>query len=474
MSLRSNLALLAVALILGAGVWWFEFRGAEQRAAADAAAARMLGIEAESVRALELPLADGGRARLTRDPAGAWRLEAPIEFPADDAAAGAIVKALADLVADAVIEAPPEDLAPFGLDETRQSVRIFLDGPDAMELWLGSGTPFGNARYAAIESDLSRIYTVERARTGPLAPELGSLRERSLAEFDPAGVSRVAISSPDGLVFRAARADSGAKPEWLLVEPHEGAADGRRIRRLLRDLASARATAFVDDPDAARDYGLAPAERRIELETGAGGTVVLELGREDGELFARSSERPALLRVDGRFFRDVPGELFAYRDKQVLEIEDGRVHRIELEFPRDARRYRFVRDENRWTPEQALARSVESLRVDDVVYALRDLEATSLEPPSASGRLPELGLDPPLVRVRLEAADGQELGWLELAGPEPSAGIAARSSQSERIWRVRNDLGEDVPMGLAAFEDRFLRESAASPVSPAGESLSVP
>ena len=73
------------------------------------AARLVLGIEAGSVRGLELPLAGGGRVRLARDAAGAWRLEAPLEFPADAAAVDQIIRALAELSSEAVIEDPPEE-----------------------------------------------------------------------------------------------------------------------------------------------------------------------------------------------------------------------------------------------------------------------------------------------------------------------------------------------------------------------------
>ncbi len=466
MSLRANLALAAVALILAAGVWWFEFRGAEQRVAEVAAARLVLGIEAGSVRGLELPLAGGGRVRLARDAAGAWRLEAPLEFPADAAAVDEIIRALAELSSEAVIEDPPEDLAPFGLDETRQTVRISEGETPALELALGGDTPFGASRYVMVMRGPSRIFTVARFRTRSLAPELDGLRDRRLARFDPGQVSRVSLRSPEGLVFRAERADSGSAQgsaqEWKIVAPLETAADDRRIRRLLQDLASARASGFVDAPEEGRRYGLAPAERRIEIET-ATGVHELELGREAGGVFLRSSGVSSLLELEDRVFRAVPEDLFAYREKQVLRLDDARVRRLRLEFPRDGQSYGFVRDDRSWSPDRELSMPVDSLRVDDVVYALRDLEATGIEAASAPAELALLGLDPPMVRVVLEAEDGQELGWLELAGPEPSVGMAARSSQSGRIWRVRNDLAEDVPMGLEAFENRFLE-------APAGES----
>ncbi len=473
MSLRTNLVLLGVAAILGVGVWWFEFRVVEARAVQDAAARKVLGIEASNVRRVEVPLADGRRARMTRvpGPSEQWRLEAPVEFPADPTAAIALVTALASLSTEAVLENAPADLAPFGLAEDRAEILVWSEAAEPQQLWLGGDAPFGGGRYAQVSGDESRIVTLDRAGTSGLSPELDTLRDARIVDFDPAAVARFSIASPAGLIVELERVDAPppAGPEWRIVAPIEAPADARQVRRTLGDLARVRADGFVDFPEEGRDYGLDSAERTLEFGLGEG-SVRLDLGRDEGAAYLRASDGATLLKLDDRIFAQLPTDRFAYRDKQVLKLDDDRVRRVELEFPRDERVFRFSRDERRWIPEDAGDPGVDSLRVDDLVYALRDLEATGLESDTGGASLAALGLDPPAARVRLLDEERRELGWLELATPQPSLGMAARSSQSERIWRVRNDLAEDVPLSLEAFENRFV----ADPAVPAGTEAGSP
>ena len=71
--------------------------------------------------------------------------------------------------------------------------------------------------------------------------------------------------------------------------------------------------------------------------------------------------------------------------------------------------------------------------------------------------LASVGLEPPRVRVTVRDEAGGELGWLELGDPQPRQGMAARSSAGEQLWRGRNDVGEDVPLGLEAFRNNWIK-----------------
>ena len=159
------------------------------------------------------------------------------------------------------------------------------------------------------------------------------------------------------------------------------------------------------------------------------------------------------MEVPRRLLEAVPTDLFGYRYKQVLAVSGDDVQRIELSFPRHDAGYAFAREDGGWASEDPETR-VESQKLDDLLWAIRDLEAIGLV--EASVDPTDLGLDPPRVRVTLEGADGEVFGELSLGNPQFPDGLAARSLQGESIWRVDNDLGRDVPIGLEAFRNRWL------------------
>ncbi|MGH7338999.1 MAG: DUF4340 domain-containing protein, partial [Candidatus Rokuibacteriota bacterium] len=100
---------------------------------------------------------------------------------------------------------------------------------------------------------------------------------------------------------------------------------------------------------------------------------------------------------------------------------------------------------------------VDSLKLEDVLYALRDLQATALV--DGAPDLAKLGLEPPRVRVELSDEDGKSLGWVEL-GDQTDDGVAARSSAGNRVWRVNREIGQDVPLSLDSWNARFAKDAA--------------
>ncbi len=462
MSVRTTALLALIAAVLAAYVYFVEVRGAKEKADAEQAAKQILALEAESVTALEVPLEGGeGTARLERDPSDVdrWHLAAPIEAPADSGVVSGILSALTELESKAVIEDPPEDLSPFGIAEDTPALRVSVAEGEARVLRLGGETPLGASRYLQLEGD-PRLFTVDDWRTSTLRPTLYSLRDKRVVEREPEDVTELRVLEHDTLLAHLRRLESGSPEEaeapsrWEIVEPISDAGDARRIRRLLEDLRFLRATDFVDEPGDLEEYGLDEPEVTLELLAGEK-RARLEFGRKLAKVYLRTSGRPVVFEVPDRALADIPRELFSYREKQVLRLDEDIVRRIELRFPRDDVSYTFVRKENRWSAEDE-AVQIDPLRLEDMVYAIRDLEATGIEERSLDPA--GLGLAPPGVRVAIQDGEGKEIGWLELGNPTVEEGIAARSSRHDRIWWVANQLGEDVPLSLEAFRNNFVRE----------------
>ena len=467
MSLRTTAVLALVAALLGAWVYFVEVRSAEE----SAETVVPLELEADDVRALELSLEDGAaRARLERDAEDPdlWRLTAPIRYRADSGTVSGILSTLAGLEADSVVDDPPEDLGPFGLMEGARTVQIFVGEEAPRVLRLGNETPVGSARYLQVEGD-ARLFTVAEWRASSFETDLFRLRDKRVTERSAEGVTGFQVVAGGALVVKArigtAPLSGDEDAPWEVVEPVVDAGDGERIGRLIEDLMLLRATAFIDDPGEAGEYGLEPAELTIELARGEG-IERFELGQKSGKTYVRTSQRPVVFEIPERVFTDVPRDLFAYRDKQVLSFDEDAAARVELEFPRDDETYALVQSEGSWEVEE-IDGEIDSFRVDDLLYALHELEAIALEAQSADPG--EIGLASPRVRVRVLDGAGAVLGQLELGDPTVERGTAARSTRADRLWRVDNAVGQDVPLSPEAFRSNFFEETEVPEPEPAGE-----
>jgi hypothetical protein len=311
-----------------------------------------------------------------------------------------------------------------------------------------------------------RLYAVAQWKIDSLAPSLVHLRDKRVTRLESEDIASLRVSSGPALVVAAERVErEGEGQVWEIRKPFETRADAVRIQTLVQDFVFGRASGFVDEPGDLDDYGLASPRIVLELAT-SDARERIELGDVDDKVYARVAERGVVMEVPKRLLEAVPTDLFGYRYKQVLAVSGDDARRIELRFPRHDAAYAFAREDAGWASENPETR-VESQKLDDLLWAIRDLEAVGLV--EASVDPADLGLDPPRVRVILEGADGEVLGELSLGNPQFPDGLSARSSQGESIWRVDNDLGRDVPLGLEAFRNRWLE-----PEEPASEETVTP
>jgi hypothetical protein len=291
----------------------------------------------------------------------------------------------------------------------------------------------------ALDGD-DRLFVVEASAVDALRPDLKSLRDKRITRVRPEDVQRISVSEHGTLLVEASRAEAAAageegaaEPEarWDLEKPVAQPADAERIRRVIQNLAFARASDFVDEPADLAPYGLDAPELEVVLE------------QDDS--------------------------LFDYRFKQVLSFSEVDANRLEVHFPRDDVGYRFTRRDLEWTPEDPDI-EVRSIKIEDIVYAIHDLEATSIDEQSSDPAA--LGLDPPSVRVTARNDAGEDLGWLELGEPTSDRGLPVRASGSDHVWRVSNDLLLNVPLSLEGFRNQWLEQPAAEPAgtpTPTGE-----
>ena len=104
MNPRTTLALLVLVAALGGYVYYFEFGKAAREGEAEAASRQLFKLERDQVTEIELPLEEGGSARLVRANAGAdWRIVAPLETGADRETADALLTVAKDTGCDLLV-----------------------------------------------------------------------------------------------------------------------------------------------------------------------------------------------------------------------------------------------------------------------------------------------------------------------------------------------------------------------------------
>lgn len=469
MSPRNTLLLLVVVALAAALVWWFEVRGAEERAEADEAARLVFReLEAGEVTWIELRTTGGEVARLERDETEGWRLVEPLEFPADSLAADGIASALTELVSERVFE-EHEPLEAYGL-EGEPEVR-FGTADASHALHIGDTTPVGGNTYVAPDEG-DPVHAVATWRTNALQKSLADLREARVLDFDRDAVTALVARWPGGHV-RAERSEGG----WRLAQPIATDADAEAIEGLLADLHFLRADDFVDDPPADAELGLAEPAFVAELfREGEAEPVRLAVGSTtEGATRAVRGRDGRVYRIAAARLEDFPRRVDAYRFKEMARFDPAQAQRLEIVFhpeEGDPVRIEGVRgDDAGWTTEpEALAAG----KAGALLTELSGLDARGVAADAVGEEeLAGLGLAPPRAHIRVLGAPPGEgegelpvLADLSLGVLRAGSGVAARRAGREEVFWLDEDVAEHVPVSLEAWRNRFV--SPAPSEEPAG------
>ncbi len=482
MNPRTTAILALVVASLGAFVYFYEIRGAERRADAEAEGRRLFPrLEASAIDRVELRTSDGQDAVVERQEGG-WRLREPRDFPANDAAVESLAESLAGLASEAAFE-EPAPLEDYGLGE---EVRVrFRAGDREYALRVGDKTPVGGNTYVATGED-APVYTVATYLANGFTKSYEQLQDKQIVDFDPAAVRSLDLSWPGGGV-RLARAEApegeGDAAGWRLLAPIEGEADGVTVEGLLSTLDSLTASGFINDPPSDAELGLEAPEFRAELELapapdaeeGAEPTrlqVVVGATLDGANRAVRGGEPEVRYSIPTERLDRMPRKVGLYRFRDLARFDSAEARRLELVFQDDAAGQSVAvtaeRTPSGWTSEPE---AVSPPKLSSLVARLARLRAEDvLAERMGEAELAVLGLQPPRVQLRVfgekpagEGAEAPLLADVTLGRPALGQGIPARRTGQDVVYFVDYDLAEHIPINLAALRNRFLEGAGSDP-----------
>lgn len=420
MRLRNTLIMAAVALLLGAAVYFLEIRGAAEREEAEAVADRLLRFESEDVTGLTLQTPDETISLARTD--DEWRITAPYDLAADQNAVTTIVDRLQSADRERVVEEQPESLERFGLAEPEVTVTLEVTGGATHTLAFGGGTPVGFNVFVK-RGDADAVYTAASGIKDAVNKSLLDLRDRKILTFADADVQRVEIES-DELAATVEREPESADGivRWTLTEPLAASADAGTIAELLRRLRTSNATSFAADaPDDEQlaSFGLDEPQATVRLWTGddAARTLLIGAATDDATgYYARREGSDAVMIVPNNVINELPDSVDALRNRTVVELARDRVEAIEIEG--EGAPIRIEKDGVDWRITAPRALDGDASAVSSLLTAALNLRTREFpEGPADAARF---GFADPHARITFELEP--------LPGAEPGAEEGAESS----------------------------------------------
>ncbi|MBL0922533.1 MAG: DUF4340 domain-containing protein [Phycisphaerales bacterium] len=259
MSRSGSLLAIALALFVGAGVWWAL---TSQRRAPEAPA-RLLDFSPASITGMTVRI-DGREYAAARTPSGDWELLPPAgstlaPWPLNAGNVRAALSVLADLRFD-----PTDDP---GEDATAGAVATLTTDEGDAHTVAFIGQPVGGRALAVAQNGAGRRAGFVEAPARDMLVNPGPRGWRVMQAMPGVGVevSRVRVTTPGGTLLLGQVGGS-----WTLREPVAARADATAVQNVLATLTSIPIERFIDDGSIDRaGAGLAAPTLRIVAETDA-------------------------------------------------------------------------------------------------------------------------------------------------------------------------------------------------------------
>jgi hypothetical protein len=305
---------------------------------------RVAHFDSAAIDRIEASWRGGGRVVLARGDAG-WRLQEPIEGPADETTVDSLLTDLSFLRATGFEDQPPPD-AEVGLDDPEFAVTLTGAAPPAegaaadteapaegaaadaeapaeapVRVTIAVGDPLDDSRL--VRSAPASLYRIPAERINDFPRELVAYRFKDLSVFPQADAKRVEIvfqrlvSSSEGdapLEIVATRGETGWSAEPEDFQPG-------KLTSLVSELARLRAEDILADAvgeDELVGLGLSPPNALIRVYgEGEEPLADLRIGsvRSDGGIVAQAADNPMVFALAADLGEYVPVNLEAFRNR---------------------------------------------------------------------------------------------------------------------------------------------------------------
>jgi hypothetical protein len=317
MRFKGTLILVILCAGLGAFLYFYEFKGAEERTKAKQEENVVWKVPGADVSQLDLITPDQ-HVTATRTGDQHWQITAPRSLEADADELNRLANSAAEISRERVVDENAVHLAQFGLDPPQITVAIRTKDGKAHEIRFGQNSPSGESTYAVLKGQ-NQVFLVTSYVASGFNKKLDDLRSRVILGFEQYETQTLDLKNAKGTVALAKEGD-----RWWIQGKDRWAADSSAVNSLLGDLANGRLKEFFDEnPDAYTGLGLDKPLVDVHLTVGKDKAIKhLMIGLEKSKMFRKgqSKAKPAEKKAEETSAAGTGAELYIARDESRAEL----------------------------------------------------------------------------------------------------------------------------------------------------------
>lgn len=394
MKINSLLVAAIVLAALSGFLYWSNHKktsASDVKVAADAPP-KILTLSQADINKLGIKKKGGEDVALAKNDAGKWQITAPKELRANQNEVSSMLSTLSSLTSERLIDAKAGNLAEYGLAQPAVEVDVAEKNNKSQRLLIGDSTPTGNAFYVALAGD-PRVFTVDNYNKNNLDKSLNDLRDKRLLIFDQDKLSRVDLDTKKQEIEFGRNKD-----QWQIVKPQPLRADDSNVQDLIRKLADAKMDLSVPEDvqkkaPAAFASGTAVATAKV---TDTSGTEVLQVRKNHGDYYAKSSEVAGVYKVGSDLGLALDKTVDDFRNKKLFDL--GFTDPDKIEFHDGAKTYYLTKGGADWWSGDG--KKVEMIDAEAFEEKVRDLSAS---------KFVDSGFTTPAMQLTVTAKSGKDV-----------------------------------------------------------------
>jgi len=365
--------LFVIFLALAAFVYFYEIVGESEREEARSLEESLLRTRQEEITAVEILRPQEEGILLSKE-GGDWMLERPVKTSADNSTVDVLLRDLSRATRDRTFPEGGTRLEEYGLHEPPMTLKIQADGK-GHTLLIGNKDFTGSHVYVQFQGE-PEVFLTSQVLFSTAGKELMEWRDKKVLVISRDKIQAIEVINSANTI-RIIQQDE----EWHLESPIQERADQNAVSSLLSTVEFGEAQEFVSDkPEELKSYGLDPPTATIRVRhEDQDGWRTLELGQQKGEYFlARNPERASVFTVSQEIRDKLSQDVLAFRDKDVLDVEQNQIARIVIHRKEDeeiALRY----EDYKWIVESPDAQKDQEVLAYKFWYPINEIRFASIQ-----------------------------------------------------------------------------------------------
>ncbi|HXO88306.1 MAG TPA: DUF4340 domain-containing protein [Candidatus Acidoferrales bacterium] len=405
---KPTLIVLLCAIVLGAAVYYFDWKkGSEKKPdTADASKPAFTGFQASDIASFTIshPAQPSTPAIQFEKRDGVWRIVQPVSTEADQPTAGGIVDQIADARVAQTEPGSEDRRKAYGLDPAQISVDFKLANGATHTILLGNQDFTNEYAYALVDGGQS-VSLLPQLLATSAGKSLDDMRDRAVLHLAPEDIHSIDLKNSSGDVTI-----SKADDQWKIEKPEAVGAGHDAVDSLLEAVNNAKIVSIASEtPDNLAKYGLASPGITFSAANAKGQKATLMVGKKDGNAyFARDDSRPTIFRIDADLEGKLAQKFGDLRDKQILHADTSELKRFQLQTARGS--FTLVpkpSDPAEWifdSPADQKGKVAASWKVLDPLGTMQAAEVIDHPSPAQLAQLSN-----PAVHLTLTGKDGKDL-----------------------------------------------------------------